>query len=309
MNSFIVTEKEGLRKYAPCTIFSSDLLSAISSKHGHAILILLGKNALYVHDIARRLNIPLQTVYYHIQRLKPFLKVVDTRKVRGVIAHKYTLQSGVLSFLVAPQFSKHSLFYSQKSKTSASIFFEPFIHEGVFNAKIVVGSPDPHGPFKARARDGHYAVDLALYLGTFSRLHDSFSVALDVDVVLAELDANIIVVGGPVTNLIMNALSHALPVSFIEERQWALKGKKQIYNDDSVGLICRISHPFFPDKYIICLAGIRFSGTKAAVIGLTRMTKLVLSSFTNQKSFYAIINGFDLDGDGKIDSVELLESS
>jgi len=32
-----------------------------------------------------------------------------------------------------------------------------------------------------------------------------------------------------------------------------------------------------------------------------------LASYTGQKEFYAVVQGFDLDGDGKIDSVEVLE--
>ena len=44
-------------------------------------------------------------------------------------------------------------------------FFKEFIDNGIFDGKIVVGSPQPHGPFKTSARDGHYAAHLALFLG------------------------------------------------------------------------------------------------------------------------------------------------
>src|SRR3989344_2403073 len=37
-----------------------------------------------------------------------------------------------------------------------SEFLEPFISNGQLDSLIIVGSPDPHGPDKARSRDGYY---------------------------------------------------------------------------------------------------------------------------------------------------------
>jgi hypothetical protein len=149
--------------------------------------------------------------------------------------------------------------------------------------------------------------DLGVFLGSYCSLSETFSVSLDVDIDLRRTQSNLIVVGGPVTNLIMAEVNRSMAISFKEEKQWAIKGTKKSYHEDSNGLIARFPNPYNSKYYVLVVAGIRFSGTKAAVIGLTRMTKLVLSRFTAQKEFYAIIQGFDLDGDGKIDSVELLE--
>jgi len=184
-------------------------------------------------------------------------------------------------------------------------FLDPFIAKGRLNSKIVVGSPDPHGPFKARARDGHYAIDLALFLGGLSSLSKSFSTMLDVDTDLQK-EKNLILVGGPVTNLTMAKINDYLPAKFSEKKPWGIAGRKN-YTDDNIGLIAKIQNPHFPSRFLLVVAGIRYGGTRAAVLGLTRFSTLVLSRYTGQKNFYAILQGFDLDGDGCIDSVELLE--
>jgi len=237
--------------------------------------------------------------------LLPLLEVVEEKKIRGVIAKKYKPKS--MNFCLS--LSNNFRDYKTKSKNMQPVheFFKEFVNEGIFDARIVVGSPDPHGSYKARARDGHYAIDLALYLGNLCHISKDFSVSLDVDIKLKETKQNIIVVGGPVTNLLMGEMNAHLPVKFIEEKHWAIKGKKDTYSDDNMGVIAKVPHPHVDGKWIIVIAGIRFSGTKAAVIGLTRLTKLVLTRYTGQKEFCAVIQGFDLDGDGKIDSVELLE--
>jgi hypothetical protein len=54
----------------------------------------------------------------------------------------------------------------------------------------VVGSPDPHGPERARSRDGYYGIDLGLFLGTFLYYVSDFSVKLDTEVTGDDLKKN-----------------------------------------------------------------------------------------------------------------------
>ena len=116
-----------------------------------------------------------------------------------------------------------------------------------------------------------------------------------------------IIIGGPVTNLLVSKINENLPAKFSDGKPWGIKGKLDIYSDDTVGLITKIPHPLNKDKTIIYIAGVRYIGTKAAVIAITRHWKQVLSRFTGQKEFFSIVQGFDLDGDGKIDSIEIIE--
>jgi hypothetical protein len=307
MKSFIIKEEEGIEKSDSCIILGENSFINIANKIKLKIIKLLSIKSLFISEISKELKINEQNVYYHLSELKPILKVVEEKKIRGVIAKKYSLISNNICFNLKDSFSEYLKEKQSENNIKENIFFNEFIYNNQFNGKIIVGSPDPHGPFKARCRDGHYAIDLSFYLGGVCNLQKDFSVSLDVDVNLETEKNNLIVVGGPVTNLIMNQISDFLPVKFLREKHWAIKTLKNEYTDDNIGLIAKIPHPFFQDCFIITIAGIRFSGTKAAVIALTRNTKLTLNKFSKQKKFFTIIQGFDLDGDGKIDSIEILE--
>ena len=77
--------------------------------------------------------------------------------------------------------------YSEE-KSVLKDFLYPFVFAGKINCKIVVGSPDPHGPYQVRGRDGHYGIDLALFLGQYGSIPDKFSTKLDVDVKAEKAD-------------------------------------------------------------------------------------------------------------------------
>lgn len=307
MVNFIIRDEEGIRKFDKCTLISEEDFSSLS-KIKINILLELDKRPMYISELSEKLKLNEQNIYYHIKQLMPYLEVVDEKKIRGTTARKFKPKTMNFCLSLSKKYKDISLMDLElnKGNMKSHSFFFPFISDGKFNAKIIVGSPDPHGKYKARARDGHYATDLALYLGSFCSQTNQFAVALDTDVNL-ESEDNLVIVGGPVTNLLMNRINDALPVKFVEEGHWAIKGKKDTYTDDNIGLIARIPNPI-NEGMILVVAGLRFSGTKSAVIALTRQTKLLLNHFSSQNNFYAIVQGFDLDADGKIDNIELLES-
>ena len=294
-------------------------LRAFLSDLSWKILQLLSESEMYPMEIARRLRVHEQKVYYHIRKLAKAgaVKVVREEEKKGAIAKYYKA-----SF---PAFGVELPFGYQKIKTvSIPIlderirqFLNPFMKkDSSFNGKIVVGSPDPHGPFKARARDGHYAAYLALFLGQFVDLPEEFSVKLDVDVKAEkEEENNMILVGGPGTNLITQEVNEFLPIRFNmmpSEHGFLLGGlvsekTGNTYTADTVGVISRIVNPWNKEKRIIVLAGNKAVGTKACVLALTRFYKETLQKFSNEETFATVIQGFDMDGDGKVDSIEVLE--
>jgi DNA-binding transcriptional ArsR family regulator len=283
------------------------------------ILQLLGEKEMYPMEIARRLRVHEQKVYYHIRKLAKAgaIKVVREEEKKGATAKYYRV-----SF---PAFGVELPFGYQKIKTVSipipdekiKRFLSPFLGEdGVFDGKIVVGSPDPHGPFKARARDGHYASYLALFLGQFAELPEEFAVKLDVDVKVEKEEENsMILVGGPGTNLITQEVNEFLPIRFNmmpSEHGFLLGGlvsekTGNTYTADTIGVIARIVNPWNEEKRIIVLAGNKAVGTKACVLALTRFYRETLRRFGNKETFATVIQGFDLDGDGKVDSIEVLE--
>ncbi|MEM3010473.1 MAG: helix-turn-helix domain-containing protein [Candidatus Bathyarchaeia archaeon] len=298
---------------------SPENLKAILNKLTWKILLLLSQKEMYPMEIAKELGEHEQKVYYHIRKLvkSGAVKIIKEEEKKGAVAKYYKA-----SF---PAFGIELPFGYQKLKTSFSSpldeklkqFFNPFFKEnGYFDGKIVVGSPSPHGPFKTIARDGHYASYLTFFLGQFVMLPDEFAIKLDVDV-KAEKDEknNLILVGGPGTNLLTQEVNEYLPIRFnmkASEHGFLLGGlvsekTGKVYTADTVGLIAKIANPWSEKHRIIVLAGNKAVGTKACVLALTRFWKEALKNFGGETLFATVIQGFDLDGDGKVDTIEVLE--
>jgi hypothetical protein len=79
------------------------------------------------------------------------------------------------------------------------------------------------------------------------------------------------------------------------------------YTSDSAGLIAKIANPWDNNKHIIVIAGNKAVGTKACVLALTNFWKKTLQHFNEKNTFVAVVQGFDLDGDGKVDAIEVYE--
>jgi len=79
----------------------------------------------------------------------------------------------------------------------------------------------------------------------------------------------------------------------------------QIYTSDVSGVIAKIVNPWDDTKRIVVLAGNKAVGTKACVLALTNFWKETLEKYKGEDTFAVAIHGFDLDGDGKVDSIEV----
>ena len=282
------------------------------------ILTLLTKKEMYPIEIAKQLGMHEQKIYYHIRKLAKAgaITVVREEKKKGAIAKYYKT--------VSPAFGVEFPFGYKPIQNMCTLsvdeplqsFFKEFVADGVFDGKIVVGSPQPHGPFKTSARDGHYAAHLALFLGQFAKMPTEFAVKLDVDVkVEKEEKNNLILVGGPGTNLLTQEINDHLPIKFIMQSSvqgfllGGLSSKKtgQVYTSDVSGVVAKIVNPWDSTKRIVVLAGNKAVGTKACVLALTNFWKKTLEKYRGEDTFAVVIHGFDLDGDGKVDSIEVNE--
>ncbi|MEM4398138.1 MAG: helix-turn-helix domain-containing protein [Candidatus Woesearchaeota archaeon] len=307
MKTFVLKEKDNKFFYSPAMFVDNpEAIKLIDHPIRLKILKLLSKKPMYPAELAKELKMHEQKIYYHINQMlnSDLLDVVEKEEIRGTTAKKFSPKVMNFAFTLSNNWENIKNLFEEKDKEILT-FLKPFIIEGSLNSYIVVGSPDPHGEHKARARDGHYAIDLALFLGSFCNV-DEFSTRLDVDVDLKQ-NKNFILVGGPVTNLVVNKINEYLPAKFSDQKPWGIISKLKTYTDESIGLISKIQNPFNKDYFILVIAGIRFIGTKAAVMAFTKNTKQVIYRYTGQKEFYSIVQGFDIDGDGKIDSIEVLE--
>ncbi len=293
-------------------------LRAVLNKVSWRILRLLSEREMYPLEIAKRLKLHEQKVYYHVRRLAEagVIKVVREEERKGATAKYY--KPSFPSFGVELPFGERRIrrIYLPGVDERTERFLRPYLKDGKFDGRIVVGSPDPHGPFKARARDGHYASYLTLFLGRFVELPEDFVIKLDVDV-RAEKDEtnNLILIGGPGTNLLTQEVNEFLPIRFNmmpSEHGFLLGGlvsekTGKVYTGDSVGLIARIVNPWNREKRVIVLAGNKAVGTKSCVLALARFGEETLKNFDGEEGFATVVQGFDLDGDGKVDSIEVLE--
>jgi len=275
----------------------------------------LADSPSYPAALAKELSLNEQKVYYCIKQLKNsgLIEAERTEERNGAVAKYYSAKFD--SFSVVPNqkgnTSSKTMRKTSVAKNEATEFLSDFTKNGVFSAKIVVGSPDPHGPHKARARDGHLAAELAAFIGANSSGFEFPLVFLDTMVRdLKNENSNLVILGGPVTNKLAEQVNEHLPVKFAAHGgNWTLDSKSsgKQYADDSIGVIEKIPHPFFRGKWILMLAGKRNSGTISAILALTKKTSKTVKSAQGEKVFARVVEGLDVDGDGLIDDVEFRE--
>lgn len=283
------------------------------------ILVALSEKEMYPLELARKLGIHEQKVYYHIRKLVEAgaITVVKEEEKKGATAKYYRPVSSAYGIELPQEYRAISRISLLSMDKQIREFFKEFVkQDGTLDGKIVVGSPTPHGPFRTSARDGHYASYLTFFLGQFVMMPDEFAIKLDVDMKAEKEEKNnLILVGGPGTNVLTQEVNGNLPTKFNmqpSDQGFLLGGlvsKKTslVYTADTAGLIAKITNPWDNTKKIIVLAGNKAVGTKACVLALTNFWKKTLKNYNGGDTFATIIQGFDLDSDGKVDSIEVLE--
>ena len=278
---------------------------SVSSGLAQKILGILSREAMCPIDIAKSLRVHEQKVYYHIRNLEKsgIIKIVKKEARNGAIANIYALWEP--AFVI--KFKNFELTSKIGQIRNESEFLVPFIKEGQLNSLIIVGSPDPHGPDKARSRDGYYGMDLALFLGTFLNYVPKFNVKLDTEVRDEDFNNNLILIGGPVVNKVVDKVNSRLPIRF-ENGNIKSTISNEVYPQDECGLIVKSKSPLNKDKHILVVAGKRFSGTRAAIIAfLNDFKKITGGNVHNPGIMAKVVEGIDLDSDGIIDAVEFRE--
>src|SRR5207244_6817063 len=177
------------------------------------------------------------------------LEKAGTNHVRGGTARLY--HSSSPAFGIEMGWGQSQLDFQNRANYEhrhARRFFNDYIINNSFKGLIVVGAPDPHGPYRSSARDGHYAVHLAFFLGHVTNAVPSeFIVKLDVDAKAEKMltGNNLISIGGPGTNIVTAEFNRYLPVRFDEKNFWSglvdWWGKR--YSLDNHGLIAKIKNP------------------------------------------------------------------
>jgi len=308
MPYYIEEDKKGQKAYESLLIKNPKLFNILSSDLALKIIDILSKKPLCAMDIARKLKQHEQKIYYHLRNLEKvgLIKLLKTEERVGATAKIYAVNSPVVSF----KLFEGEKILDTKTKIEEIKFFEPFVDKGKLNAMIIVGSPDPHGKYSSQASDGCCAIDLALFLGTIIKSPNLPNYKLDTEIKERDLKKNLILVGGPKANMIVERVNKKLPIYFDFYREWNIVSpfSKNIYTEDDIGIIAKIKNPFNPKNQVLVLAGKRFRGTRASILGLVNNLKKVdKGNKFDSKIVAKVVQGIDKDSDGRIDEVEFLE--
>jgi len=308
-NMFVVEKKKGKLSSLPAKEISPGQAKQVSSPLARRILVELAKRPSYPMELAKKLRVHEQKIYYHIRRLEKARIIEVARKgvVQGAQANFYSIVQPAL-VIKFKEFQTTQKIAGMEEQPKE--FLEPLIEEGQLNASIIVGSPDPHGPAKARSRDGYYGIDLALFLGTFINYLPGLNVKLDTEARTEDLQQNLIIIGGPVVNTVTAKINSRLPVRFDKDKNWDIYSSisKKSYHSDETGIIVKAKNPFNPKKFILLVAGKRYAGTKAVMIAFIKHFNEIIKGNKHNKNIGAkVVEGIDLDSDGIVDDAEVLE--
>jgi DNA-binding transcriptional ArsR family regulator len=293
----------------PVKEINNKQIKTLGSELAQRILEEIAKNPSYPMELAKKLRENEQKIYYHIRNLEEarIIEVTKTEIIQGAKTNYYSLTQP--AFVIKYKEFRTTQKITELEKQPKS-FLEPIIEDGQLNAVIIVGSPDPHGHEKARSRDGYYGIDLALFLGTFLNYIPNLNVKLDTEARAEDLEKNIVLIGGPVVNTITAKINDKLPIKFDKQNNWNIVStlSNKVYHTDETGVIAKIKNPFNPKKLILLVAGKRHSGTRAVIIALLKyFNEIIKGNKYHTKILARVVEGIDLNSDGIVDEVEILE--
>ena len=308
MRKLLAMREKGKLIVKDIEVFSEpSALTPVTSPLAWKILIKLNERPYFPRELALELGADEQKIYYHIHALQRagLIEVVKEEQKRGGVCKYYVAKCAAFGVELEGKYSKYSLTENDLVKS----FFSEFVRNGFFDGLIVVGAPNAHGPYLTSARDGHLVAPLAMLLGSFCEL-SGFIVKTDIECKAEKaLTKNLILIGGPVTNIISDEVNKNLKIKFVWDKLWCIRSEltKKSYSDDDYGVIAKIRNPWESSKVVVMLAGLTLEGTRATIISMIQHSKKLLKDYKG-KDFVALIKGLDKDGDGKVDNVSILET-
>ncbi|MEK6981525.1 MAG: S-layer protein [Candidatus Micrarchaeota archaeon] len=290
-------------KMLSCVELKEDQINVLSSDRIQ-ILKMLSSRPMYPAEIARMLKIQIQAVYYHIKILKDaeLIKFSGYEEKQGAIAKTFSINSNAIAIVINEKGWKK---YSPINRSIPKII-SPFINHDIFDAKFVLGSPEPHGKYRARGSE-FTVLELAMLFGNYAAFYPPIYL-LDTQIQQKNLEENLILAGGPKVNTIVEKINSSLKIGFtLDMTRIYSKLSKKTYGGN-VGLIELMQNPFDNSKSILTISGLNHAGTRAATLSLIKKLKEVeQGNSINSNILAKVVEGFDEDGDGIVDNVEILE--
>ena len=267
------------------------------------ILKLLRIEQMYPAQVARKLGLDVQAIYYHIRELEKsrLIEFVEYGERNGAVAKKYQSKDDSYFIRISDSWKK-----TNQTQRKVPKYFEQFAKGGYFNGIMVVGSPEPHGKYRARASELGM-LELSMCLGQYATF-DFPMYVLDTQLKAEQRKLNMIMAGGPKVNTAVAEINNSLPIRFEKDNfevYSTISGKKY---SENIGIIELVENPYSNGKKILLVSGLNQNGTRAAVIALVKkMNELEEGNLFDRKKLAKVVEGFDEDGDGIVDSVEIKE--
>lgn len=311
---YLVDDEAGQTLSLPVKVLDPAQLRTGLSPQAWRILQVLTSAPQTLAEVARTCRIVEQRAHYHLRQMEEAGLVIAARRPgeRGRDVKTYELADGGFAVTLRAAVPTPKI---AQARPAERRYLAPFIEEGTLRALVVVGSPEPHGPLKARAKDGAHAVELGLFLGAFLTYPPHGGVKLDTETRDADLKGNLILVGGPAVNAVAARVNDALPVRFAHhDASGAAYGalvsdcSRRTYLEEELGVLVRAPNPLSPGHEVLLVAGRRAAGTRAAVLALTtRLDDVAKGNAFRVGTDARVVEGVDADADGVVDAVEFRE--
>jgi DNA-binding transcriptional ArsR family regulator len=311
--SYLILKEESSKVVPVKVLHNPELAQAVLQPLRWKILGELSSGEQCARDLARKLGQSEQVISYHVKELQKlnFIHLERTVRKRGATAKYYKVEHRALAAILGDDKGSNNEGRSQKPLTEVcKKVLDPFIGKGYLEGFIVIGSPDPHGIFRARARCGHGAADIAFFLGSLLPLSRDAIVKLDTEILHSELAKNLILIGGPKVNTVSMTINEWLPITYeLTTRNMMIsKISGRTYEEDQEGAVQMIANPLNPEAKVLIVAGNSYLGTKAAIIAFMKYTEDVASGNVYNRNLVArVVRGVDMNGDGVMDDIHFLE--
>ncbi len=271
------------------------------SKERLCIMQLLSVEPRYPAEIAREMEMPLQTVYYHVKLLEKagFIRFFDYSERNGGVAKRYVSNADSVAVIINKTGWKDAIIRAAEPPP----ILAPFVGGGHFDGLMVVGSPEPHGKYRARASELG-AIELAMLFGGYAApIFPMYT--LDTQLLSEDRKQNLVLVGGPKVNTLVAEINDRLPIRYDHDHAQIRSTRSGRAYEGNIGVVELIDNPYKAGKKVLAVGGLNQNGTRAAVMAIVKKTKEV--GLKSEESIARIVEGFDENGDGKVDAIEFLE--
>ncbi len=256
----------------------------------------LKERPVYGKKLAQILNISEQKVYHHLKILEKasIIKIQRLETRKGALIKYFTLNHDELRFILKDSQWQEPL--APDSILIARMLSTTLTVSKTNSFRIIVGNPEPHGPYNAISRDGYLSSLLSWTLRRYVPTHLRLDVMTDSEFLdrhpnfFSALDAPVISMGGPITNVVTKEILDILKRKKIPIRitgpPWMIKTAEASYQERTCGIILLFNDRGVFSRPVIIFAGIGRRGTMASILSLEQVS---LNSDLLQKRWWCVI--------------------